>query len=269
MTNNRTRILSQVLSLEAWHEPFRLDGDTAAVYVELSFREGRVGGDDRDIPFTFVINLKRALLTVQLEAPLQIDRHSIARGIPETQVEHSKVRTAKLLAESSLIGKAKLSPASLHLALSGHAKADSAVSQEDQLRVVQTIPETLVTPRPENARAYSWEMEPSFHPTLRGQPWHPVDAPRLKMRVRGALGKLLPAVRAEVTCALEDIEITDLKAKNPGVNQGLRNIVYNEVSHAAAVQHLKLILKDADLEPGLLDNRFSNLIIASVLAAPK
>lgn len=266
MKNNRARVLSEVLSLDAWHDPLRVDGTTSAVYVELTFSEGRIGGNDSKIPFTFRLSLKRALLTINVEDSLSIDRASIARSIPSAQVELSKVLTAKQLAESSLVGKAKLSPAALHIALSGEAKRESAVSQEDQVRIVQTIPETIVTPKPNGNQSYSWDLQPSFNPTLQNQPWHPIDAPRLRIKPRGKLGKILPTVNVTVNCALEDIEISELKLKNDDLNSKIRNLVHKDVNEAAAIQHLKMTLAEADLEPSELDNRFSNLLIANVLA---
>lgn len=269
MGNNRTRILSEIIALDAWHAPFRIDGNSSGVFVELSFQEGRIGGDNSAIPFTFKVSLKKALLTVTLESPLEIDRASIARSVPEAEIELTKIKTAKDLAEASLIGKAKISPAALHIALNGSAKTEASVSQEDQLRLVQTIPETMVTPRPRGSRGYSWEMEPSFRPNLRGQPWDPITAPRLKVKSLGKLQSIDPAIKVEIRCALEDLDISDIKKKQSGINGSIRNILYNEISEAAAIQHLKLILRDADLEAGELDNRFSGLILANVLAVPQ
>lgn len=266
MANNRIRVLSQVLSLDAWHEPFQTSGGSSAVFVEVSFSEGRIGGDSLDLPFTFKINLKRALLTVRLESPLQIDRSTIARSVPEAQAELTRIRVAKDLAEASLVGKAKLSPASLVVALNGEAKAHASVTQEDQLKLVQAIPETMVTPRPEGSSAYTWHLEPSYRPFLRGQPWDPVISPRLRVKNPSKALKIDPAISVQLSCALEDLDISDIEPKEKGLNGALRNILHNDISEAAAVQHLKLMLRDADLEAGLMDNRFSNLLIASVLA---
>ncbi len=266
MRNNRSRILSEVLSLDAWHDPLRVDGTSSAVYVELTFSEGRIGGNDAQIPFTFRLSLKKALLTIKVEDSLAIDRTSIARSIPQAQVELSKIMSAKQLAESSLVGKAKISPASLHVALTGDMKRESAVSQEDQLHLIQTVPETLVTPRANGNNSYSWELQPSFNPTLQNQPWHPVDAPRMKIKPRGKLGKILPTVSVTVSCAVEDMDISELKPKSDTINGKIRNLIHNDVSQAAAIQHLKIILSEADLEPSEMDNRFSNFLIANVLA---
>ncbi len=92
--NNQKRVLAQVLSIDAWHGPIRTDGDVSAVHVELSFQQGRMGGDDPGFPFTFNIALKRALLTVRLEPPLKLDRNSVARQIPSNQGEYTRIMAA-------------------------------------------------------------------------------------------------------------------------------------------------------------------------------
>src|SRR6478672_4710428 len=127
MRDNRTRVLGEVLSLDAWHEPFQCDGNTSGVFVELSFHEGRLGGE-AGIPFTFKVELRRALLTVRLEAPLEIDRRNVARSIPETDVELRRIKSAKAHAEASLSAKAKLSPRDMALALSGAASKGHSIA---------------------------------------------------------------------------------------------------------------------------------------------
>lgn len=87
-------MLAEVLRLDAWHKPLRTDGGTSSVYVELSFEEGRLGGD-ADLPFTFRVRLKRALLTIEVEEPLKIDRASIARPIPKSEVERKQLSSPK------------------------------------------------------------------------------------------------------------------------------------------------------------------------------
>jgi hypothetical protein len=189
--------------------------------------------------------------------------------VPEAAAELTRILAAKKMAEGKISARAKLSPAALYLGLSGEAKSVSEVSQEDQLKIVQTIPETLVLPQPGDRREYSWTMEPSWQPTLQGQPWNPVDAPRLRIKPVQVLDPVMPAIRVNITCALEDVHISDIQPKSKEMNDRLRNLVHNEINEAAAKQHLKLVLKDADLEPQSMDNRFSNLMIASILATPE
>lgn len=254
------------MSLDAWHDPFKAGEGLAGVYVEISFHEGRVGGDYPDVPFTFKLRLKRALLTVAVEPPLQIDRASVLRSIPAAQAELTRYLQAKRQAESSLAGKARISPAAFHAALSGEASVNRTVTRTDEIKVVQTIPETLVTPRPGGAHEYSWAVEPSFNPTLHGQPWDPTE-PRLKVQSRGVSGALDRTIRVNVKCALDDIEISELKRKSRGATDALVSAVYNDINEKAAIQHLKLLLAHADLEPGMMDNRFSDVLLADVIAA--
>ena len=121
MASNHRRILSDLLALEAWREPVLISDNTAAVHVELAFTEARIGGEQTDLPFTFKLSLRRAILTVTVDEPLRIDRRSIARGVPEAQVEYSRLKMARdhVAAETKI--KGKISPSSIHLALEGHA----------------------------------------------------------------------------------------------------------------------------------------------------
>ncbi|WP_374551930.1 hypothetical protein [Sphingobium yanoikuyae] len=261
MSHNRKRILSEALSLDAWHDPFQI-GSSCGVYVELSFHEGRLGGDDPNIPFTFKLGIKRALLTIELENPLEIDRKSVARNIPEVSAELNKILEAKRSAEKKAGANLSLNPSDLHA--SGSIKSEN--SRKESISIVQTIPETLVISRPENSRGYSWSMEPSWQNSLHGQPWNPIESPRLRTKPIKSLSAIPPSVKIIVSCALEDINISDLKLKKNGFGSRMSEIIYNEKNEAAAKQHLKLVLRDSDLEPGLLDNRFSNLILANILA---
>lgn len=266
MASNTARLFSEVLSLDAWHDAIQAGGNSAAVYVELSFHEGRLGGKDADFPFTFKVNLKRALVTVRLEHPLELERRSIARSIPETEVELVRLRAAKESAVTRAGGSARLTPAAMHLALHAETAADKTVSAQDELRVVQTLPETLVSPRPIDQRSYSWEVEPTYRPFLRGQPWHPIESPRLSAVPPAQPSPIMPAMTVDVSCSLDDVDISDLTPKKESLLAKLSGI--GEVNKAAAIHHLKRVLSDAELHPGQLDNRFSDLLLASVIAIP-
>lgn len=269
LSGNRKRILSEVLSIDSWHEPFWIDGSTSAVHVELSFHEGRLGGDTDDFPFTFKINLKKALLTIRVERPLEIERSSVARSVPEAQVELTRLRMAREAAQAQVGVSANITPAALAFALRGEAKKATEISSQDELKMVQSLPETLVSPRPDGPQQYSWELEPTFRSALRGQPWDPVASPRLRVRFPGSHLKLDPCISVEIRCALEDIHISDLRPKKYGVGEDIKEMIFNRINEAAAIQHLKLTLRDADLEPSQLDNRFSEIILASVISVPE
>jgi hypothetical protein len=267
--DNRRRILAEALSIDAWHEPIKLNGTTSAVHVELSFHEGRLGGETEDFPFTFKVTLKKALLTIRVEKPLEIDKRSIARSVPEAQVELTRLRKARDTAQSQSGAAAGISPKAFALALRAESTSASEVAAEDELKVIQALPRTIVTPRPDGPRQYSWELEPTYQSALRGQPWDPVQAPRLRVKHIGARSALDPCINVEVRCALEDVHISDLQPKAFGIRETMKDAVFNRINEAAAIQHLKLVLREADLEPSRMDNRFSDILLASVLALPE
>lgn len=266
MEENRLRVLAEVMSIDAWHEPFQIDGATSAVHVEVSFQQGRLGGRDSDIPFTFRIALKRALLTVHLEHPLTIKRSSVARDIPEVPAELSRILSAKKVAKTNLTTKGVLNPASLSLGLEGSATTDREATKEEQVKVVQQVPRIIATSKPRSTQEYAWDLQPTYEDYLEGQPWDPVTEPRLRVKHPTERQKLEPSIKITLSCALEDLSITDLTPKPAGFVETVKQYVANGVSYAAAVQYLKRALVDADLHVGQVDNRFSDLLIADVLA---
>ena len=136
----------------------------------------------------------------------------------------------------------------------------------ERLEVVQSIPKILVTPRPGGSSMYSWDLLPSYEEFLDGQPWHPSEEPRFHIKGLTKPSAIDPSVRVTLTCALEDIGISDFTPKKAGIIEKLRLKAQNEMSEAAAIQYLKLTLRDAELEVGNLDNKFSDLKIAEIFA---
>lgn len=262
--DNRKRFLSELVSIDAWHEPIILNQKTAGVFVELSFKEGRIGGGNDELPFTFKVSLRRAALLVRLEHPLELNRTSVARSIPETQAELTRVKTAREEAERKLGGTLEMSPAAFAAAISG--SATNKVAKSEELKIVQTIPEIMVTPYPEGASAYSWIMEPTWKEHLRGQPWDPVDIPRMRVGMNGNEIKLPPAVSVELRCNFEDIDVYDLETKAETVMGVVKDQIFNATNRKAAHQHLKKLISEADLIPAKFDNRFNEVMLASVLA---
>lgn len=264
--NNRRRVLAELVSIDAWHEPFHISQGSYGVHVELSFHEARLGSDDPESPVTFRACLRRALLIVSIESPLRIDRASIARSIPIKQAEHTKILRAKNQVRSEVGMKTSIEPRKLAAAVGFSASIESDVSREDEIRFVQTLPETIVTARPQDGMRYRWDMEPSLSDHLSGQPWDPIEAPRMKVILPKTIG-IDPAIKVEIRCAREDLVISDIELKDKSMWSQLESRVRGDLSDATAVQHLKNLLIGADLEPGDIDNRFHEIILADLFAA--
>jgi hypothetical protein len=268
MSGNRLRLLSDVLSLDAWHSPMRTDRASCQVCVELTFKEGRLGGEDEDFPFTFRLSLKRALMTIRLEEPLDIVRDSVARNIPDSQVHQTRLRAVRDGLIGSIGGEAKISPDTFVAALNAKLKTERTVQNEEETSFIQILPPILAVSEPRGRREYSWTLEPTFMPALRGQPWDPVESPRLSARYDPRkISKVTPAISVRIECALEDLLIQDINPKDRSLQETISNILPGDTRLAAAKQHIKHVLRVANLEPGGLDNRFSRFLVASVLAA--
>lgn len=265
LRHNYQRIFADVLSVDAWHEPFKTSEETYAVYAEISFSEGRMGGDDPDIPFTFNVRLKKALLSISLEPPLSLDRSSVARGVPPRQAEYTQVVRAKEEVKRYVGLKGVITPALIGAALKGDVSKSDEMTKSDELKVTQEIPEILVTARPEGALGYSWELEPLLRDHLRGQPWDPIDPPRMRVFAPDVQA-LDPTIKIEIRCALEDLEISSLVPKEKGLVDRIENMAKRSINEAVAIQHLKKVLSNADLHPGEMDNRFNSILLADVLA---
>jgi hypothetical protein len=251
--SNKKRLLAQVLSIDAWHEPMKFDGRTFSVHVELSFKNGRIGGDDPRFPFTF----KRALLTIQLEKPLSIDRKSVARHIPSNQAELTQIIAARDEIKSSREFGGKVSPAALAFSISGKAENTDASSREKQMKVVQEVPRIVAIPHPLGSQEYAWELRP-------GQ--SPVAEPRLSAKITsGGKPKIEPVLKALVTCKLEDIEISDLVLKDTSPVGILKEMAFHRVNMVAAIQHLKFSLREMELEAGDFGDKFSAVTIADMI----
>ena len=149
----------------------------------------------------------------------------------------------------------------------GEASSSFEKTKEDTVKLLQTVPPILVTPKTEGGKGYSWILEPTFHEVLRGQPWHPHEDPRLRV---GAINPDFEdgLIRVEVKCAFEDLEIGDPVPKaaefqRRGVDD---KIIFPDTNRASAVQFLRLLLTESHLMPERLDNRFREVVIASVVA---
>ncbi|MDZ7280747.1 hypothetical protein N4G62_01740 [Sphingomonas sanguinis] len=254
------------MSIDAWHKPFRTDDGLSAVHVDLTFHEGRLGGNDDDMPFTFKMSLKRALLTIRLEHPLRLDRSSVARGSPANEADLNIILSAKQRAENDRTTQGILDASNLAYQIMGDDGEIKQDPNKGRLGVLQTIPRIIVIPRPGGSSEYSWDLQPSYQEQLDGQPWHPNEEPRLHIKGLTKEMRLEPSIKVTLTCSLDDVIISDFQPKKVGIIERMRLIARNEMSEAAAIQYLKLVLRDADIDVGDLDNKHSHMTIADIIA---
>ncbi len=265
--NNQVRVFSELLAIDAWHKPLRYDGGTSSVHVDLSFHEGRIGGDDPAIPFVFRVRLKKATLSVKVEQPLKIDRDSVARSIPVATAEHKRIVSLKESAKMNANAGGKITTKSLMIAAGASASAGRDTLREEEVRFMQEIPRILATPKPKSAGEYAWELSASQADTMDGPPWNAKDEPRLSIKSLLIRQRIDPTIKIAVSCRLEDIVIDDLRLKDNGIMSAIKHVIFSPINEAAAIQQLKLTLRDANLEFGEMNDIFSEILIADVLAS--
>jgi len=263
---NRKRVFSSILSIDAWHKPLKNKKNSSSVFVELSFHEGRIGGDDADLPLTFKISLKRALLTISVENPLRIEKSSIARNIPKNDANLTRIITAKSEIDKSSNLSYGIDLKKFALLFSGKKRNSLSISDEEALKIVSEIPRILARAKPVGSLEYGWELLPSYERSLDGQPWDPIKNPRLNVLAPSSDRFLDSAIKINVSCNREDIEISDIKVKDENLRGRISGNILGDINEKAAIQHIKLLLSEADLHPGRLDNRFSSILIADVLS---
>jgi hypothetical protein len=264
--SNRVRLFSDVVSLDAWHDRLK-PNQPSGVFVELAFREGRLGGERDDFPFTFTLRLKRAELLVTVEPPLRIARRSIVRGSPAAEVRRSesvtRVHEASAAASASASAGAGMPVGKFKL----EGQLATQNSHRSTVEVSDTPPAILIAGDPVSDGGYRWSLEPSYLAHLIGQPWDPVLDRRLDVVLRGARHGIEPTIHVELNCRIADLSVSDIVPKNPSLAEWVRGMLPTDRRLKVAEQHIKHVLRTANLEAGAFDNRFAKLVLASVASA--
>ncbi|QDG93488.1 hypothetical protein NIBR502774_00005 [Rhizobium sp. NIBRBAC000502774] len=77
--HNRKRILSEVVSLEAWQQPTDV-ASQLSLHADVVFKEGRIGGEENS-KLRFKLRVKRAelIIIVPENEPVSVIRNSVSR----------------------------------------------------------------------------------------------------------------------------------------------------------------------------------------------
>lgn len=144
------------------------------------------------------------------------------------------------------------------------SKKTDQISKSDSLKIVQTIPPILVTGEPSGNLEYSWNFSPSWKDVLDGSPWDPIEHPRFSaIYDSDKLGQIDPLISAQITCAMEDLIISDLQPKNPAKTLSFD---LSREKQLVAEQYVRHYLNSCYLAPGKMDNRFASMLIAYAIS---
>jgi hypothetical protein len=267
--DNRRRAFADVVSIDAWHEPFESGDGVVDLHADIVFGTARVGGEI-DSPIRFRLSVKRAdvLVIIPPSEPVKIDRRSVIRGAPE--VHGHLTETLEQTAEAHAKGQISGSVDAKGIAggASAVVGASTNISSSKKLEISATVEFMKVTQSKTADDQYRWTIEARRTRTLEGRPWDGVKEPRLKLidqrkdRTKG----IPPTVRVEVRCRREDLIIEDLEVKDETAWQALKGRAGFTNRLAAAESYIRDRLSEEGFEVGNIGDIFSQLTLGSATA---
>lgn len=271
-SNNQSRVLSDVVSLEAWHDAFGEGRTLSDLHVDVVFGDARVGGET-EAPVRFRLGIQRAEIVVIAPPtePVAVDPRTVSRDAPQLSGNISRTSNSKRAHSFKLNFAALFSARRLRSSeLSGGADISYGRSTElnSVIKTTQSISAINTTQSRTSDDHYRWIVSPALGKQLSGRPWDPLTQPRLALidtrsdKSRG----IPPSVRIEIRCRREDLIIHDLKLKDGSA----WNIIRKKEGHrnrlAAAEAYIKSRLFEEGLHVGDMEELFSQTTIAAVTA---
>jgi hypothetical protein len=268
-TDNRRRAFADVVSIDAWHASF--DGGKAIVdlHADVMFGTARLGGEPES-PVRFRLSVKRAELVVIIPEtePVAVDPASVAREFPIAKGK--KTETFQRTEGRHLKAGINLTLSRKGAAAEAGAKASA---QQDQTTVqkwdLSTPVKGFKTLHSKTANGdYRWIITSYNATALEGSPWDATKEPRLKLiDKRGQTNKSLePAVRLEVRCRVEDLEILDIHDKDEGRWKLISSAKGFKNRMAAATAFIRNKLAEEGLHVTNIEDQFGEITLANVTA---
>lgn len=270
--NNYARILSDVVSVDAWHNELGSEHPRADLHVDVTFGVGRFGAEESS-PVRFRLSLKNAEIVVVIPEtePVRVDPSSVSR-------DHVSLRTVHLRTVEQSSGVDAGTAAGVHLSnvtprarLGGSFSANITHSESDKLTVERRSKDFSVTQSITEDGFYRWRVSPyagSDKLHLDGKPWDATSYPRLRLidcRDDPSSG-IPPAVHVEIRAHREDLHISELELKDRKRWDIVKQNTSSRNKIAAAEAYIRDVLSREGLYTGPLDEKFAYITIANVIS---
>jgi hypothetical protein len=261
--SNRARMLADVVYLDAWHQPLQKGRQRVAVFTNLLFDEGRLGGDISS-PVTFRLSLRRAELVVMCgNEPVRIVKSTLKRRSIPLPVK-AKV-TSKSDTRNERRGKASLS--NKGMSVEGAVTAKTAESIQVEYATALSMAGIDVAYMPDGAGNDRWLLRPTAGDRLSGPATDEGEAFFEIADLRRDPDKgIEPSIAFELRCKKEDLLITDIKLKDDGLMERFRNAVGFENKMKAAEAYIRTKLYEMGLGENAMDTPFADIRLAVVVA---
>lgn len=257
-TNNPRRALAETVSLIAWQSEF--DGKTALadLFIDVTFDEGRIGGEDAGAPVRFRLSLRQAEVHINrdLAGVLNFPPAHLARRQPTTGT-----RTKTVERKGTIKGNIDGSMSFTGLSGGVGGAAAGEVAFADKAELTQPVATMEVTHRA-TADGYAFVIRPRSGDRLEGPAWS-TELPKAKIHDSGHKRKRgePPDVRVELRCRREDLIIENVEFVD---SQALPFWKLDRAKQVAIEQYLKEELSRVGFDVGTLSEPFAQLILADV-----
>lgn len=268
--SNKARIIEELVSLEAWHEPLEYDC-AKPMHVAVSFSDARYAGGP-NMPVEFTLKLKRAKIVVICDPSLTVPRKTKTRQYPKRlqsfrhtkHDEEAEGSSHEVQAKSNM--KATLSKAEASAEASGKLAGTRSQRRggqtEQSEEVIQTIQLTYKTAGEE----HHWECLPIHETHLVGT-GHDGDEPLMQLKAKEGSRLEDLGVRVFIKCLADDLDVVDVTAK-PNVRERFLGENFERRLRLAR-EVIRQKLKEAQLEIVELEPRFQEVVLADVMAVPE
>jgi hypothetical protein len=264
--NNRSRVFSEVVSIDAWHRPFGDGAELVDLHADVVFLSARVG-EEQESTVRFRLGIKRAevVVVVPEHEPVAIDKWSVQRDAQEFQgrVTETFGQSASAAGEMAAGTSASGPHFSARGRLAAEVQASKVIERSAPLRLIVA----LQGKSPDEH--YQWTLTPQSAGVLQGKSFDP-SVPRLKLRdIRTDTSRgLPPCVRVDVRCRQEDLAIDDILIKDEGRWAKIQSRFGFANRRAAAIAYIRRALIEEGLDVANIDDPFGRVTLASVLAEP-
>ncbi len=275
MTNNadnRRRAFAEVVSIDAWHDPFGPQALKVDLHADVVFGTARIGGEP-DAPVRFRLSIRQAQVVVVIPEtePVSVDRSSVSRDEPRVKGKITEIVERKAHADIKGSAGASLSPTKFTVKAAVDTNAEAEITATKKIEVLSELELITVTLRKTAEGHYGWTIKSTNGGALDGRPWDAQLHPRLKLvDLRRDKSKgIPPSVRVEVRCRREDLIIEDLIVKDENkwnaaqARLGFRNRM------VAAEAYIRKKLIDEGLDVQNIEDIFGEVTLGSVTTADR
>ena len=267
---NRKRGLSDVVGIEAWHASFDEGRSNVALHIDVVFQTGRLGGNPQD-RVRFKLGLKRAQIVVVIPPgePARVDAQSVVRDSPITSGEIiQRTASARRVGAGANI-RGSLGTKS-HVSGSIDLEAEASSERQKSVQITESISHMKVVHMKNDEQFHRWLISPTVASALDGRPWDS-GIPRLQLIDTREFPTqvMAPAVRIEVRCMIEDLEITEITLKDKSLWERVVAAPNHRNKMAAAEAYIRnylyrdgLIKKDSSDEI----DQYAQITVAATIA---